>query len=485
MKKIILLLSLAGLIFAQMPTAEYLYLDILSDISGGLPNQNPASLTINNLPYAYAFSYRNFSDGGAYRLPFSPGEKHYNNLEVSAYQEMKNGTVFAGRFAYRYEQRKDKLWLHNTETNIDIPFYFADSTTGDFELNGIDLDIIFSYPLSNKTQIGVEIFYNVDEQFKTVFPKPNIKRNDVNIRPAILIKGKRSSLGLTGSVFQFKENIAIKKYSLDQNQTPILMRIRGLDLPVMSYAETAEERLQIMNGYGLSGNIDLGNIITYEMNAENTSATITDGGSDPVEQGNWKTVRWYHRFDLHTALNKILDVNPFYYLSTIEISAYHPTFLSQIYQYNNRSYIGGVSFKYLSQKNESWDGTVSYGFSDINREDNFFGLSQYIPWNTLHVGFDYKLTQSNIDFSFNIGFNNIKVGTTVEYNEMSDWYYQMISAKEIAYYSQDRQEIEAGLKIVFPLKDMRIALSGTYKDVKPINIETRYRMLQTQIEIMF
>ena len=49
----------------------------------------------------------------------------------------------------------------------------------------------------------------------------------------------------------------------------------------------------------------------------------------------------------------------------------------------------------------------------------------------------------------------------------------------------DREEIEAGLKVVFPFRDMRIALMGTYKELRPINTETRYHLAQTQIEIMF
>ena len=110
------------------------------------------------------------NQSGDYKRPLDPLAKFYHNIEASAYQRMNNGIVFAGRFAYRNEQRKNQMWLHNAESNIDVPFYFADSTTGDFNLNGIDWNIIFVYPLSEVTHLGVDLFYNVDEQFKSFSP---------------------------------------------------------------------------------------------------------------------------------------------------------------------------------------------------------------------------------------------------------------------------------------------------------------------------
>ena len=112
MKKALLLLVIMSIALAQIPSTEYLYLDILSDMTAELTNRNPAYLTPENIPYAYAFKYSYNNSGGDYRLPFTPEAKHYQNLEVSAYQEMDNGILFAGRFAYRNELRQNKLWLH-------------------------------------------------------------------------------------------------------------------------------------------------------------------------------------------------------------------------------------------------------------------------------------------------------------------------------------------------------------------------------------
>jgi uncharacterized protein DUF6850 len=485
MKKLLFLLLIMSIALAQMPSTEYMYLDILSDMTAGLPNRNPAYLSSDNIPYSYAFQYSYNNSGGDYKLPFAPGAKHYQNLEVSAYQEMDNGVLFAGRFAYRFEQRQDKLWLHNAETNIDIPFYFADSTMGDFDLNGIDWNIIFSYPLNKSTRLAVDIFYNVDEQFKSVFPKPNSKRNDLHVRPAINFKGKRSSLGLMGSYFQFKEYIETKKYSLEQGRSPIFMRIRGLDRSLLTYAETSEERLQTIQGLGFSSNVDLGGRLLGEVTYENANAIITDGGSYPVEQGNWNSNRLAYRLDLHSTASRHVDIDLFFRQAWNKAKGYHPDLDALIYQYGNRQFEGGVDVPFTPMKGETWTNSISYAFEDIRREDNFLGLSHYIPWTTLRLGFEYELERGGIDYLLNFNYSNIVIGETVEYDNMSDWYYNMITANEIAYYSTDREEIQAGLKVIIPYRDMKIVLGGTYKELRPINIETRYHLLETQIEIMF
>ena len=486
MKKVFILLTLISILSAQIPNTEYLYLDILSDLTKDLPNRNPAALTTDNIPYNYAFQYRYHNRGGNYKLPFTPEAKNYQNLEVSAYREMSNGVIFAGRFAYRYEQKKNKFWLHNAETNIDIPFYFADSTIGDFELNGIDWNVLFSYPLKNNVRAGINIFYNVDEQFKTVFPKPNTKRNDVNIQPALYVKGKRSSMGIMGSIFQFKENIETTKDSLEQNRTPIFIRIRGLDLPIITHAVSNEERLQVINGYGVSGHIDLSERLLANMDYENSSAKITDGGSDPIEQGTWNLERIHYRIDLKSASRNAVNSDLYFTQSWSNGQGYHPDFNTLIYQYDLRHFEGGLILPYRPQAGEVFTGTVFYTFQDIKREDNFLGLLHYIPWNTLHVGLDYQLERNGISFGFNVAYEDIKVGQVIEYDEMTNWYYELITTQEIAYYSQDRSVTEAGIAIAFPYRDKnRIVFSGTYQEVKPMNTDASYHTAQTKLEILF
>ena len=485
MKKLILLLMMSVVLFAQMPTSEYLYLDIYSDLTAMLPNRNPAYLSQDNIPYSYAFKYSFNNHGGDYKLPFDPSAKFYHNTEVSAYQKMENGVLFAGRFAYRRELRKDKLWLHNAETNVDVPFYFADSTLGDFNLNGIDWNILFSYPLSKVTRIALDLFYNVDEQFKSVFPKPNVKRNDYHIRPAISFTGHKSSAGLMGSFFQFRENIETKKYSLEQGRSPIFMRIRGLDRSILSYAETAEKRLQTTIGYGFSGNVDLGGHLLYEMNYEKAQTSIVDGGNNPVEQGSWGMNRFNYKVALHSVASRHVDIDLYFKQYWVNAKGSHPNLDALIYQYGNRQFEGGLLIPFKPLKGETWTNFVSYGFEDIKREDNFLGLSHYIPWTKLKLGFDYDLVRKETNYILKFDYAKITIGETIEYSDMSGWYYNMITANEIAYFATDREEMEAGARIIFPYRKMKIAIDGTYKLVQPVESEEMFHKANVSLELIF
>jgi len=485
MRKLLFLLTIAVITFAQIPSTEELFLDIYSNITADLPMQNPAYLDASTAPYDYAFTYSYLNTAGDYRLPFKPEAKNYHSINVSAYQEMESGLYFGGRFAYRNEERIGKLWLHNAETNIDVPFYFGDSTSGDFNLNGIDWNIIFSYPLNKNTRIAMDIFYNVDEQFKSVFPKPNSKRNDLHIRPAMSFQNDNMRFGLTSSYFNFKEEIETKKYSLEQNRTPTFMRIRGLDRSLLSYAETSEERLQNIDGYGASMDFRIYDLFALEGGFEEAQVQINDGGTYPVDQGSWSHNRFNYRADLFVNLLNAIQADLFFLQEQINAKGFHPTFETQIYNMISRHFEGGLEFNYSASSNESWTGIASYAFEDLLREDTFLGLSHYIPAEILHLGMDYSLQKGQIGFNFNLAYELKDAGDITEYNELSDWYYEMITKNEIAYYAMDTESIIAGLKVSFPYQNMRIAISGNYEDVNAMNSDEKYHAANIKVELTY
>ncbi|MEA2076699.1 MAG: hypothetical protein U9O95_01610 [Candidatus Marinimicrobia bacterium] len=484
-KRMLFLFYILSIALAQTATTEKLYLDINSDITNFLPGRNPAYLSPNTTPYAYTFTYNNFSSGGDYRLPFDAGSKAYQDISVTAYKEMQNEIMFVGRFAYRYEQRKDKMWLHNAENDLNIPFYFADSSIGDFTLNGIDWNILISLPLTRNIRTAVDIFYNVDEQFKSVFPKPNIKRNNIHIRPALAISNERSQLGIVASFFQYKEDMNTRRYSLEQGRTPIFMRIRGLDKPLLTYAETSEERLQTIRGYGVSGNINLSEHLLFESHYESSYAGILDGGSYPVPQGSWDMARFSYRVDLQPSITPNLDVDLFFQHRSENVEGFHPVLENRIYGYLSRHFEGGLTLPYYTGSGEMWAGTVSCSFQDIKREDNFLGLLHYFPGNTLHFGMHYTLEQNNVSYKLQLGYDNIIVGDEIIYDDMAAWYYSQITEREIAYYVQDREQLSASGKIVFPFRQYQIQLSGSYTAIIPKYLETRYHLVQTSIAFIF
>ncbi len=481
MKKFILPLFLISFALSQWTVNEKLFLDIEADFLSFLPNRNPAYLNNEVMPYSYAFTYRYDNNAGDYRLPFTPSGKSYQNIAVSAFREMKSGVIFAGRFAYRYEQRKDKKWLHNAENHLHIPFYFADSSTGDFILNGIDWNMLFSYPLSKNIHAGLNIFYNVDEQFKSVFPKPNIKRNSVHIHPALAFSAEHSRLGLRGSFFQYKQDMDTKRYRLEQGKTPTFMRIHGLDKPLMTYAKTSEERLQNIRGWGLSADMDLARILMFKTNYEYAKTDITDGGAYPVPQGRWDITRFYYRADLYPGCK----ANLFFQQQISRSEGFHPDLDRRIYARSYRQSKGGLTIPYRQSNGEMWSGTVSYAFEEVKREDNFLGLLDYFPSNSLYLGMRYDHERKFLQYGFNIAYENIDVGQEIIYNDITGWYYTEITEKEIAYYRQDRRKISASLRLLFPLGSNQFEISASCTAVRPKNIAKSYHFAQTRLTMLF
>ncbi|MBN2780550.1 MAG: hypothetical protein JXR21_01135 [Candidatus Marinimicrobia bacterium] len=475
-------ICLASLAFAQMSTPEYHFLDIRSALIPG----NPALLTVGEIPCDFVFSYLNDREGGDYRLPFTPEGKNYYGTSATAYKAMANGAVFAGRFAYRYERRINKLWLHNAENHLNIPLYFADSTSGDFELNGIDWNILFSYPLGEHVRAGVDVFYNVDEQFKTVFPMPNIKRNDLNIRPAIAFLNERSQLGITGSFFSYIEDMNTKKYVLEQGRTPVFLRIRGLDRPLVTRAETSEERLQNIRGYAAALNFDLRGRLLFDSNIERSSARVFDGGTERVPQGSWDMTRLYCRVDLRRDITRTFGSGVFYrlYLNTAE--AMHPTLGRRMYGYAERLFEAGLVLPYRSDAGESWTGSVSGSFADMLFEDNFLGLLHYFPGYTLHMNMQYRYSRRDVTYSFEMGYDeDIGSHTDIIYDDLADWYYELITRREIAYYSQNLRQLHLSLSVRFPFREQAVEVRGSYTGIIPKNSETRYRLSQLGVAYIF
>ncbi|MFA6619102.1 MAG: DUF6850 family outer membrane beta-barrel protein [Candidatus Neomarinimicrobiota bacterium] len=485
MKKLIILLSIVALTFAQMPTSEALFLDIHSSLSNRLPMQNPAYLNSETSPYNYAFSYSYLNAAGDHKLPFTPNAKNYHTIEISAFQEMDGGLYFGGRFAYRNEERLGKLWLHNAETNVNVPFFFGDSSSGDFNLNGIDWNIIFSYPISKNARIALDVFYNVDEQFKSVFPKPNSKRNDLHLKPAIALDKDNFRLGLRGSYFNYKEEIETKKYSLEPNRTPIFMRIRGLDRPLLSYAETTEERLQNIIGYGGAMDICVDNILSLEANIEKAEALITDGGAYPVEQGNWGYLRFNYRGNLFLNILDDFQADLFFLQENNAAKGNHPTMEAQIFNMATRHFEGGLGIAYKPSSQDEWKAIASYAFEDLLREDTFLGLSHYIPSEILSIGLKAELRRAATSLTFDLAYEYNNRGDLTEYNELSAWYYQMITEKEIIFYGRDTGSIIAGARVTFPYQNLIFAISGNYRNVSAINTNDRYRNAILKLEMIF
>ena len=133
---------------------------------------NPAML-------AAEFGNRSFytvaQDGhrGDFRRPFTARARSEYTATAGGQQVFGRRSLLAGSFSYRRQRLEEKMWVHNRAPYSGQPFLLADSSTGDFRLNGIFWEVLWSRNwIEQKLTSGIGLFYNVDEEYKTVFPKP-------------------------------------------------------------------------------------------------------------------------------------------------------------------------------------------------------------------------------------------------------------------------------------------------------------------------
>lgn len=486
MKRLLLgILCLAALGWAQdISSNQELYLGMSTQLTDYLHSGNPASLTEDMVPYKVSYEYDYSMTGGSFRSAYMPDSTSYSHAGVSAFKKMENNAIFAGSFSYRDENTKNKLWLHAAENDMLTPFYFADSTIGNYHLNGIDWQIVYASSLGKHGRYGIDIFYNVDEQFKSVFPKPNIKRNNIRVTPGYVWLSNKLELGISASLFNYKENIYTKKYSLEQGKTPTFITIRGLDNPIMSYAETSHERLQTITGLSAGAHIYLNQSLFAEAAYESAQGEITDGGAYAVAQGVFNQERMTGSVRKILFPNSFIRFIPYFQADIQSADATHPTLLTQIYEAERRSFNGGLQIP-ISMGERAFALAGWYEFRDIYEADLFTGCSYYVPADV--YGGSCTVDHKEDDYSIRLilDASSYTPRNSTVFSENTGWYFNSVTQKTIDYLTQSW--IKSGLTVsaFIPVNSQIIKLSLAYHMLNSRSSSQTRNDFQTTIDYIF
>jgi len=405
----------------------------------------------NHMAYYSSFN----SDFGKYKLPYSPQQRtDWNYIAAGENKLFENG-LFSGYVGYRQQRLSDKKWVHNRLPYRGLPFLLADSSTGGIELTGIHWQLGYSHELiKNKLYLGSSLFYNVDEEHKTVFPKPINKHRDIVWSNGLGYRiNKYLKTGLSFSYFGFQEIMKTSKYSLDQDKTPTFFNIRGLDNPIISRGKTSEERKIDIDGYRLTIDSEVNNLLVDKLSLlggyEQASADIVDGGAYPVPQGDWFSQRLFFSTNLIISVFDDLQVKIFSTGQSNLQTGEHPDLAIEIYAYREKYLKGGIGLRFPIKTWFVLAPTI-YGSSQyLKRVDKFNGILDYYPSNTIgaRIGIDFN-RYKNLEFSLKIGSEVTEVGDSELYTRGKGWYYKQITASEIRFYQSDKEWpwIDAKLK---------------------------------------
>jgi len=474
-KLIIRLLCISGLIGLNLPAqilqpgespvARYTGLTHYS-------SSNPAYTVFDYAGPSVTYQAEYNASDGEFKRAFDPGHTVDYYWTAAGLKALDDNQIFRGSFSYHRQSIDDKLWVHTRQPYVGVPFLLADSSVGGFDLNGIHWQMDYGVDLiPNRLAGGLSIYYNVDESYKTVFPRPKNNTRDLLISLGTGINtdiGYR--IGLTGTYFNFQEINKTSKYSADQDLTPIFYKIRGFDNPLIFRGETAEERLTTLDGYAL--NMDLikmnGRYFTGQISGgmENARAHLLDGGSYPVEQGRWWSERYnfsgYAKLRLAPRFTTIWAASG----EVNQQTADHPELEIEVYSSNNKFISGRWSLGFQSSKNTAYSAGLSGYSQSMTQTDYYNGLLYYFP--AIGTGADLNLTQrwfNKLDVGFKLGTLIHDTGNGEIFAAITGDYYDQVTVKDIAYYNSDWQNFYFETRVVwFGNNLIKYSLVGKFTD---------------------
>jgi len=265
---------------------------------------------------------------GGFRLPFTPDKVSGQNYFVRTTYPLSENDIFKGTFTYRRQTDSEVLWLNQSRRIEENPFLLADSSSGAFNLNGLFWSAEWSHRFSRKILFGLGFSYNVDQRLKQNFPKPLNKHRDMFIKSGLQLSHKGWKVGMTYHFISEQEKVEIRKYSLDQNLTPVLFKFRYMDLPVTLRGRTSEERKVEYSAHAFGAQI-LREFTPLTLLAHfryiSADSETMDGGSRAQDEGTYQKEEFISGLKILHDMNTLKFFIDYQYYSRF-MNANHPDF---------------------------------------------------------------------------------------------------------------------------------------------------------------
>jgi hypothetical protein len=438
------------------------------------------------------YSLQSRSANGDFRRVLDPGRINDNYWTASGSKRLGARSLFYGSFSYRFQNASEKMWSHNRQPYSGLPFVFADSSTGAWELNGLmwNVDISREF-VRDRLYGGISVFYNVDEEYQDIFPRPQGKHRDMYINTGIgALSSGDSRLGFMLKYYNIQESLKTSKYSLDQEKTPIFYKLRGLDMPLIFRGQSSEERLYSIEGVTLSIDGVIRNFlfrkIDFTANYGISAADNEDGGAYPIEQGGWEDEYAGYSVVMTMAPRTRTDVLLYSRGMQRLQSATHPDLQVEIYHETERRLSGGVALKLGSQSGWLFSPSIEMTSQMLKRVDTFNGILDYFP-GTL---WRYHLLVDTPDR----GYIDFKLGAGIDFYSVGDdkvfipgyvgFYYRTVTAIDELYYGTDYGALYFSETLSFG-KKRRYSLILEYLRLLPRDSEYFKQDFREQLQLNF
>ncbi len=429
---------------------------------------NPATMVAEYTFPSVAYTSTNRVMNGAFSRAFDPGYQCDNYLTASGRKDIGAGHIFRGSFSYHHQDIDEKMWVHTRQPYTGFPFLLADSSTGGFLLHGIQWQLDYGFPLiADYLNGGISIYYNVDENHKTVFPKPISNTRDMLLSAGLAGYFSGFIVDLELSRFGFQEINNTSKYSANQDLTPIFYKIRGFDNPLVFKGETSEERLTELAGWAVDFSL---NRNTKPINGllaggyEQADAHLVDGGSYPVEQGWWYNRRWYFSGRCGIQVNKKLNTELSLTAESEAQTADHPDLKVKVYTARNEFIWGRWGVNYGQPGGNNLGIALNSSSEFLKQTDLFNGLLRYFPAYSLGLELlNSTKIVNKLDLDFTVGSTWRVVDESEIYADITDLFYDQVTSIDNDYYDSDSRSIYGRAAISWFSEDLtKFTVVGSY-----------------------
>lgn len=397
---------------------------------------------------------RQYADfiSGAYRLPFDADESKDQHYFVRSVQPLTENDIFKGYFAYHRKSDQQIMFVDQSENLGNNPYLFADSSTGDFALNGLYWAAEWAHRFNSNWQSGASFYYNVDQRLKDVFPKPLNKHRNIHVSYGLQFQSGSWTAGMSYAYFDDQEKIEISKYNLDQDLTPIMLKFRFSDLPVIERAKTSEERE--INNYGHQIGLQFKKefkavTIMGGYSRLSREADIVDGGSRNFSQGSYTLI--HDLVQTQVALHQDnWEVRLAYDFKNNIFEAQHPDFNMVTWKAPDQSHQFLASGKIKYNKKLAMFLDAAYKWKSENRVDRMTDNFWRIQKNQVlgKAGFAYLLFE-RMELAGWYGLNKTTfIKGQRSANGYSD-YYNYLFENPYNYFTQSPLMNTFGMKLLY------------------------------------
>ncbi|GAB4365766.1 MAG: hypothetical protein Kow0042_05200 [Calditrichia bacterium] len=411
-------------------------------------------------------------ESGDYRLPFAPNIANDQRYSLRLVKPLTENDLFKGYFGYHRSVDQAVLWVHQTRLRENNPFILADSSTGDFVLNGLFWAGEWAHRLQPNLQTGIGIYYNVDQRLKQTFPKPENNHRDVHFRVGVQYTWRDWGLGLSGCYFDEQEKVIITQYNLDQNLTPVLYKFRYSDLPVIFLGKTSEERQIDFAGIAVGGQLkrQIGDKFRVMGDFQYTTSEgkVRDGGSQPQPQGEFDGSQFTAQLlgDYRNSPNTEWRLS--YTLVYRKRNAYHPEFGQKVMDHPGGEHTVLLSLMQKLARNIALSADAGYQYLWEQYQDymteNFFEYRQ--NHFLIRLGANYQSGErweTAVWSAFTLVRNAEK---EFSQNAYTDFFNQLFLYR-IYYYLRNNLDVGGGLQVTYhygPLFDVTL-VSRYYREI--------------------